>query len=91
MQQTSVADHFAMKAMSGLFDMLENSFKAATARTDNSDLVWSTNLAEAIAQRGKAREAAARQRLQEVEQAEKDLLEAIREENIAEARYGTEE
>jgi hypothetical protein len=81
-QLSSVTDHCAMKAMSDLFDMLESSFKTAVARTDHSDLVWSTNLAEAIAQRGKAREAAAKMRLQEVEQAEKDLLEVVRDEMV---------
>jgi hypothetical protein len=77
LQESSRADQFATKAMHGLFDMLEGGFKASAARFDNFDLVWSTNLDEAVAQRGKAREAAAKQRLQEVEQVEKDLLEAI--------------
>jgi hypothetical protein len=69
--------------MNDLFNMMESSFKkAGSARTDNSDLVWSINLAEAIAQRGKAREAAAKQRLQEVEQAENDLREAVQDEFV---------
>ena len=77
LQESSRADQFAIKAMHGLFDMLEGGFKASAARSDNFDLVWSANLDVAVAQRGKAREAAAKQRLLEVEQVEKDLLEAV--------------
>jgi hypothetical protein len=65
--------------MNALFDMLERSFDSDAARTDNADLVWCSNLKEAIAQRGKAREAAAKLRLQEAEEAEKELLQAVQE------------
>ncbi len=65
--------------MNGLFDMIANSFKPPSAHIDHSDLVWCTNLAEAVAERGKARELAAKLRLQDAEQAEKDLLEAVHE------------
>jgi hypothetical protein len=76
-QESSLGDHYAIKAMNALFDMLERSFIADAARTDNADLIWSSNLKEAIAQRGKAREAAAKLRLQEAEQAEKELVQAV--------------
>ena len=80
-----------MKAMSDLFDMLEGSFKPTAASTDNSDLLWTSNFDEAVAKRGKAREAAAKQRLQEAEQAEKDLLEAVQDEFEEEAKAGIDE
>ncbi len=78
-QESSSADEFALKGMNGLFDMIASSFKSPSAHTDISALIWCTNLAEAVAERGKAREAAAKLRLQEAEQAEKDLLEAVHE------------
>ena len=78
-QASAPAEEFALKAMNGLFDMIANSFKPPSAHIDNSDLVWCTNLAEAVAERGKARELAAKLRLQDAEQAEKDLLEAVHE------------
>ena len=90
-QESSLADQFAMKAMSDLFDMLEGSFKPTAASTDNSDLLWTSNFDEAVAKRGKAREAAAKQRLQEAEQAEKDLLEAVQDEFEEEAQAGIDE
>ena len=65
--------------MTELFEMLGRSFKASAAPADNSDLIWSTNFSEAIAERGKAREAAAKLRLQEVDQIKKDMLEAAQE------------
>lgn len=80
-----------MKAMNDLFDMLEGSFKAPSACTDNSDLLWTSNFSEAVAKRGKAREAAAKQRLQDAEQAEKDLLEAVQNEIGEEAQDGNDE
>jgi hypothetical protein len=90
LQESSVADQYAIKAMNSLFDMLERSFnlKAEAPRADNSDLVWSSNLKEAIAQRGKTREAAAKQRMQEMEQAEKDLLKTVQE-TFDESEEGT--
>jgi hypothetical protein len=78
-QEISVADPYVIKAVTALFDMLARSFKADAAPADNSDLVWSTNFSEAIAERGKAREAAAKLRLQEVDQIKQDMLEAAQE------------
>jgi hypothetical protein len=90
LQESSVADQYAIKAMNSLFDMLERSFnsKAEALRPDNADLVWSSNLAEAIAQRGKTREAAAKQRIQEMGQAENDLLKTVQE-TFDESEKGT--
>ena len=90
LQESSVADQYAIKAMNSLFDMLERSFtlKAEAPRADHADLVWSCNLSEAIAQRGKTREAAAKQRMQEMEQAEKDLLTTVQE-TFHESEEGT--
>jgi hypothetical protein len=78
-QTSTHEDESAIRAMNCLLDMLQGSFDAPATRKPNYDLVWCTNLAEAVALRGKAREAAAKQRMLEVEQAEKILLDAVHE------------